>query len=176
MLLNRISGESHGRCISHGGACHTMEEDFGIATPTANKIFHNFLNVVRKELGHLIQWPSSARRLEKVMSKFAERGMIGAVGAIDCVHVKTGKCHDFSNSGEIFVHRKGGYTPTSQVVADLDCFIMDAVVGWPPLLMIRACCALAIFLRKLKQSKSCTSRSSPSLPPPQAPGAQSVRT
>lgn len=60
---------------------------------TIHRFFHKFVEKVTKELcPEHVKFPSTTEEAENVMHQYAAIGMAGAIGKMDCVHIKWDRC------------------------------------------------------------------------------------
>ncbi|XP_054272722.1 putative nuclease HARBI1 [Macrosteles quadrilineatus] len=103
----------------------------GFSTSTSHRIVHRVSCAIAAKRGDFVVFPKTQEEIKRAQLKFYDIARFPrVVGAIDCTHIRFGKCPDSAN-GEVFRNRKNYFSLNVQAVCNADLEITDIVVRWP---------------------------------------------
>jgi len=105
-------------------------DTFGIHKTTVCRIIHSVSQAIASLRKKYIAFTATQEERLQVMNNFyANSGMPGTIGAVDCTHILIQS--PGGDDAEIYRNRKGYFSVNVQMIADYSLTITDVVARWP---------------------------------------------
>ena len=103
------------RILGRGECLDTIEELSGIGKSTVQRSFKTWTHNFAKLKSHFIRIPEG-QELVKVMEVYNKLGLTGAVGSIDCTHLKWDRCPNINRNN--YIGKEGFPSIAYEVIVD----------------------------------------------------------